>query len=54
VNAAAHIAQSIERLLGLILVAVMRKLIEAANIALQRQQPWIKQMTAQTWLLGLH
>jgi len=29
-----------------ILVAVMRKLVEAANIVLQRQQPWIKQMPA--------
>lgn len=28
----------------LILVAVMRKLIEAANLVLQRRQPWIKQI----------
>ncbi|MDB5470188.1 MAG: hypothetical protein JWR84_3496, partial [Caulobacter sp.] len=27
----------------LTIVAVMRKLIEAANLVLQRQSPWIKQ-----------
>jgi transposase len=29
----------------LVIVAVMRKLIEAANLVLQRRQPWIKQLT---------
>ena len=29
----------------LVTVAVMRKLIEAANLVLQRRQPWIKQIT---------
>lgn len=29
----------------LVIVAVMRKLIEAANLVLQRGQPWIKQIT---------
>jgi transposase len=30
----------------LVIVAVMRKLVEAANLVLQRQQPWLRQISA--------
>ncbi len=30
----------------LVVVAVMRKLIEAANLVLARRQPWVRQLAA--------